>query len=159
MSRVPATSPVAVVGSGSVAASVARYLSKRGEHPIRVSSRCPENAMELATKCGGFGAGLDQLSHLLDGVEGIVTATAAPHAVLYDHHLAGAKRPLTIIDLGVPADCAPEVRSMDGVTYIPLVEVEERAQLNSDERRQRAEVAGQIIRDGAQKWAARQEAA
>lgn len=158
MSRVPATAPVAVVGSGSIAASVARYLSKRGEHPIRVSSRCPENAMELAMKCGGFGAGLDQLSHLLDGVEGIVAATAAPHAVIYEHHLAGAKRPLTIIDLGEPADCAPGVRGLDGVTYIPLIEVEERAQLNSDERRRRADAAHEIIRDGASKWAARHHA-
>lgn len=155
MSRVPPTAPVAVVGSGSVAASVARYLSKRGEYPVRVSSRCPENAMQLALECGGFGAGLDQLSHLLDGVEGIITATAAPHAVIYDHHLEGAKKPLTIIDLGVPADCAPEVQKMDGVTYIPLIEVEERAQLNSDERRQRAELAGRIIRDGALAWAAK----
>jgi glutamyl-tRNA reductase len=155
MSRVSATAAVAVVGSGSVAASVARYLSKRGDYPVRVSSRCPENAMQLAMECGGFGTGLDQLSHLLDGVEGIVTATAAPHAVVYDHHLEGAKKPLTIIDLGVPADCAPAVQKMDGVTYIPLIEVEERAQLNSEERRQRAELAGQIIRDGARKWAAR----
>lgn len=155
MARVPATSPVAVIGSGSIAASVARYLAQRGEYPVRVSSRCPENALSLAAEIGGFGAGLDDLSNMLDGVEGIVTATAAPHAVLFDHHLAGAKKPLTIIDLGVPADCSAEVRGMDGVTYIPLVEVEERAQLNSEERRQRAQHAGQIIRDGALAWAAK----
>lgn len=155
MSRIPATAHVAVVGSGSLAASVARYLAKRGEYPVRVSSRCPENAMQLAMECGGFGTGLDQLAHLLDGVEGIVTATAAPHAVVFDHHLAGAKRPLTIIDLGVPPDCAPEVPKMEGVTYIPLIEVEERAQLNSDERRQRAAIAATIIHEGAQAWAQR----
>lgn len=155
MARVPATSPVAVIGSGSIAASVARYLAQRGEYPVRVSSRCPENALQLAAEIGGYGAGLDDLSNLLDGVEGIVTATAAPHAVLFDHHLAGAKKPLTIIDLGVPADCSAEVRGMTGVTYIPLTEVEERAQLNTDERRQRAEQASQIIRDGAHAWAAK----
>lgn len=153
MARISATAAVAVIGSGSVAASVARYLSKRGDYPVRVSSRCPENAMQLATECGGFGMGLDQLSNLLDGVEGIITATAAPHPIVYGHHLDGAKKPLTIIDLSVPADCSTEVQTMPGVAYIPLIEVEERAQLNSEERRQRGELAAKIIRDGAQAWA------
>ncbi len=154
MACVPAAAPVAVIGSGSLASSVARYLAKRGEYPVRVSSRCPENAMQLAMECGGgFGVGLDQLSHLLNGVEGIVTATAAPHAVVFEHHLAGAKKPLTIIDLGVPPDCSPEVHRMEGVNYIPLVQVEERAQLNSEERQKRGELAARIISEGAVAWA------
>ena len=49
--------PLAVVGSGSLASSTARYLSKRGSSPIRVMSRCPENAIELAYH-QGWGAGL-----------------------------------------------------------------------------------------------------
>ena len=155
MARVPAAAPVAVVGAGSLAVSVVRYLAKRGDYPVRVSSRCPENALRLAAEVGGFSAGLDQLAHMLDGVSGIITATAAPHAVIYEQHLIGAKKPLTIIDLGVPADCAPEVQKMDGVDYISLLEVEERAQLNSEERRQRAEIAAKIIHEGAQAWASR----
>lgn len=156
MSRLPETANVAVIGSGSVASSVIRYLGKRASFPIRVASRCPENAMQLAMEFGGFGTGLDQLAHLLNDVEGIITATAAPHAVVYGHHLAGAKKPLTIIDLGVPADCHDDVQKMDGVNYISLIEVEERAQLNSEERRQKSALAAQIIHDGAQTWAAKQ---
>lgn len=156
MARVPDHAPVAVVGSGSLAASVVRYLGKRGSYPIRVSSRCPENALSLAMEVGGFGAGLDDLSHLLDGVEGIVTATAAPHAVLYPHHLAGVKKPLTVIDLSVPADCSPEVPGMEGVTYIPLLDIEEKAQVNSEDRRKRAAIAEQIIQEGAEAWAKKQ---
>ena len=96
MSRLPETANVAVIGSGSVASSVIRYLGKRASFPIRVASRCPENAMQLAMEFGGFGTGLDQLAHLLNDVEGIITATAAPHAVLYGHHLAGACSQLRI---------------------------------------------------------------
>lgn len=153
MARVPQTSSVAVVGSGSLAGSVARYLTKRGKHPVRVSSRCPENALTLAMEIGGFGAGLDQLAHLLDGVAGIVTATAAPHPVVYPHHLQASARPLVIVDLGVPADVAPEASRLDDVTYIPLSAIEAKAQINSDDRRARAEVAARIIRDGALAWA------
>lgn len=156
MARVPDHAPVAVIGSGSLAASVVRYLGKRGSYPIRVSSRCPENAMSLAMEVGGFSAGLDDLAHLLDGVEGIVTATAAPHAVLYAHHLEQAKKPLTIVDLSVPADCSPEVPGLPGVSYVSLLEVEEKAQVNSEDRRQRAEIARKIIEEGAEAWARKQ---
>lgn len=152
MERVASTAPVAVIGAGSLAGSVARYLTKRGDYPVRISSRCPENALSLAMEVGGFAAGLDELAHLLNGVAGIVTATAAPHPVLYTHHLDAAARPLTIIDLGVPRDCNKDVPGQPGITYIPLEDIETKAQLNSQERRQRAEVAARIIRDGALAW-------
>ena len=150
--RIPDAAPVAVVGSGSIASSVARYLAKRGSSPVRITSRCPERAMTLALKVGGFGAGLDDLHHQLDGVAGIVTATAAPHPVLYPEHIKKAARPLTIIDLGVPPDCDENVQSLEGVHYQGLEAIEAKAQINTEERRQRAEIAARIIRDGALAW-------
>lgn len=155
LDRVPEGSHLAVVGAGSLAASTARYLTKRGKSPLRVASRCPENALSLAVELGGFGTGLDELAHLFYGVSGIVTATAAPHPLVYAHHLAEAARPLVIVDMGVPADCSPDVAQLPGVTYIGLGEIEAKAQLNSDERRKRAEVAARLIHDGAQAWTPR----
>ena len=155
LDRVSADAPLAVVGSGSLAGSVARYLTKRGSQPVRVASRCPENALSLAMEIGGFGSGLDELAHLFRGAAGIVTATAAPHALVYAHHLQDAARPLVIVDLGVPADCSPEVAALPGVTYIKLADIEAKAQINSEERRQRALVAARLIKDGAQAWSPR----
>jgi glutamyl-tRNA reductase len=155
MKKIPATAPVAVVGAGSLAASVARYISKRGNHPVRVTSRCPDNAFSLAMELGGFSTALDKLDHLFEGVAGIITATAAPHALIYPHHLEKAGRPLTIIDLGEPPDCDVAVRDLPGTTYISLLEIEQKAHINTGDRIQRAAIAAQIIRDGAHAWAAR----
>ncbi len=155
MQTVPATAPIAVVGAGSLAASVARYLNKRGNHPVRVTSRCPDNALSLAVELGGFSAALDELDHLLEGVSGIVSATAAPHPLIYPHHLKRVGRPLTIVDLGEPPDCEESVQKLAGVTYISLREIEHKAHINTDDRRQRAAVAARIIREGAHAWAAR----
>jgi glutamyl-tRNA reductase len=143
----PAGSPVAVVGSGDVASSVARYLGKRGNLPIRVASRCPENAASLALQVNGFSSGLDQLASLLDGVAGIITATAAPHPVIYAQHIEKAQPGVRIIDLGEPADCSPEVRLSPSVEYKSLLDVEAKAQGNADERRERGRKAEQIIRE------------
>ncbi len=147
--------PVAVVGSGSLASSTARYLNKRGKSPVRVVSRCPQKAMMLAMEFDGFSAGLDDMAGLFDDVAGIVTATAAPHPLLYPHHLVHARRPLHIVDLGEPADCHSEVPGLEGVRYLGLLDVEKRANVNTEERRQCALVAAQIIRDGAEAWAQR----
>ncbi|HEY8240515.1 MAG TPA: hypothetical protein VIH35_03670 [Kiritimatiellia bacterium] len=158
LDRVPATTSVTVIGSGSLAGSVARYLTKRGRCSVRVMSRCPENALTLATEIGGFASGLDDLAPQLQGVSAIVTATAAPHSIVYAHHLAAAARPLVVIDLGVPSDCNPDVAALPGVTYVTLQQIEEKAQINSAERRACAEVAGRIVRDGAAAWAVKRQA-
>lgn len=155
LGRVPADTPLAVVGSGSLAGSVARFLAKRGGAPVRIAGRCPVNAATLAESVGGFGTGLDCLQPLFEGVAGIVTATAAPHPVVYAHHLDRACRPLTVIDLGVPPDCSADVADVSGLTYITLAEIEARVTVNQAERRRRAQTATRIIREGARAWARR----
>lgn len=156
LDRMPDTTAAAVVGSGSLAGSVARYLTKRGRCTVRVMSRCPENALTLAMEIGGFGAGLDDLAPLLNGVSAIVTATAAPHPLVYSHHLEGTAKPLVIVDLGVPPDCSPDVAALPDVTYVSLAQIEEKAQINSEDRRKAAAIAATIIKDGAIAWAAKQ---
>lgn len=153
MEHVPETAPVAVVGAGSLAGSVARYLNKRGNHPVRVTSRCPDNAFNLAVELGGFSTALDNIEHLFEGVRGIISATAAPHALIYPHHLAKAAKPVVIVDLGEPPDCDPEVIATPGVTYISLLEIEKKAHINTEDRVNRAEIAARIIREGAREWA------
>jgi glutamyl-tRNA reductase len=154
MERVSPGAPIAVVGSGSLASSVTRRLAERGGAALRIAGRCPENALRLADEVQGFGAGLDDLAPMMDGVAGIVAATAAPHPVLYAHHLEKAARPLVIVDLGVPPDCSDDARALPGITYVSLGEVEARAQVNLDERRRGGEQAAEIVREGAQEWAA-----
>ena len=157
LAQVEPGAPLAVIGAGDLAGSVARYLRKRaGPVPVRVSSRCPDNALALAEQVGGFGGGLDTLCHLLEGVTGIVCATAAPHPVLYPDHLASAGRPLAIIDMGVPPDCHEEVTALKDIVYTGLRAIEMKAQSNTASRRAAAERAARIIRAGAEAWALQQ---
>lgn len=142
---VPEDAPVTIIGSGSLAKSVARYLGKRTKHPVRISSRCPENAMKLAMEVGGFASGLDELAHVLQESRVIVTATAAPHPVLFSHHLLHAAFPRLILDLGEPPDCETALQQREDVEYVGLLEIESLAQSNTETRRERAALAEQII--------------
>lgn len=145
MSSVPEDAPVTIVGSGSLAKGVARYLGKRSKLPVHVSSRCPENAMRLAMEIGGFSSGLDELAPMLAHARAVVTATAAPHPLLFDHHLPPLSGGRLVIDLGEPPDCAEEVRSRRDIEYVGLLDVEALAQTNSEARRERAKIAEAVI--------------
>lgn len=159
MDHLPDDAPLAVVGSGSLASGVVRSLTKSGKRPVRIASRCPDNALSLAVEVGAFSTGLDELAHLFEDAAGIITATAAPHPLVFPHHLEKARRPLLIVDMGVPADCVEEVRHLQGVKYLSLHDIEAMAQVNSDERKARAEVAAQLIHEGAEAWAAKKRSA
>lgn len=153
LARIPEGAPIAVIGSGSLASSVIRHLAERGRSPLRIAGRCPENALRLANEVRGFGAGMDDLAPMLEGVAGIIAATAAPHPVLYRRHIENAARPLAIVDLGVPPDCSADIPGAPGVDYLSLGEVEARAQVNLDERRRQADLAAAIVREGSGEWA------
>ena len=144
----PRGKPVAVIGSGNVAGSVVRYLAKRGNSPVRVAGRCPDKAMQLALASGGFGGGLDNMTHLMKDVAGVIAATAAPHPVLFLHHLTEAAPEMTIIDLGVPPDCCDQVQAARQVSYHNLEDIEALAASNQQEREAAATLAEQIVREG-----------
>jgi glutamyl-tRNA reductase len=145
--RMGPNDPVAVIGSGSLASTVARYLGKRGKMPIRVASRCPDNALNLAMECGGFATGLDNLAHLLDDVAGVITATAAPHPILFPEHLSDARDEILVVDLGEPADCCKSIANLEHVDYLDLIEIESRSQSNTEDRQICSERAGEIIKE------------
>lgn len=138
---------IAVIGTGSLASSVARHVVKRGGYGIRIASRCPERAEGLADQLGASAASLSELSPLLQGVSGIIAATGAPHPVLLPEHVAGCRRPLYIVDLSVPRDCHPDLDKDSSIVRIPLEQIEREASGNLEERGQRAEMAATLIRE------------
>lgn len=144
--HVPDGQPIAVIGTGSLASSVARHLVKRSRSPVRIASRCPVRAGELAESLGVDSGCLSELTGMLAGVAGIVCATAAPHPVLFLEHLQACQRPLFIVDLSVPHDCHPDIEQDTSVIRIPLEQIEQEAFVNMDERHKRAEIASAIIR-------------
>lgn len=151
----PEGKPIAVVGTGSLASSVIRSLSKRGCYPIRIMSRCPDRAIQLALTVDGFGAGLDDLVPQLEGVAGIVAATNAPHPVIYANHLENTHESLHIVDLGEPPNCSVDVHSLEHVKYTGLLDVEACAQLNSEHRQECSAIAQEIISSGVKRWSQR----
>ncbi|MCU1488856.1 MAG: glutamyl-tRNA reductase, partial [Acidimicrobiaceae bacterium] len=86
------------------------------------ASRAGGRAAELAERVGGRTAPLSRLADELAGADLLLCATSATDFVVGPAQLGGdrTKRPLLVIDAGLPRDVDPKVREVPGVTLLDL---------------------------------------
>jgi glutamyl-tRNA reductase len=116
---------VLVVGAGSMGALAGATLRRAGVSDVVVANRTPENAARLALSLEGRGVGLDALADELVIADVVLTSTGATGLVVHRETVAAAVarrggRPLAILDLALPRDVDPQVRSLPGVTLVDL---------------------------------------
>jgi glutamyl-tRNA reductase len=116
---------VLVVGAGSMGALAGATLRRAGVGHVVVANRTAANAERLALSLDGRGVGLDALREELVAADVVVTSTGATGLVLHHAVLAEAMdqrgdRPLAILDLALPRDVDPLVRTLPGVTLVDL---------------------------------------
>ncbi|MDI3316080.1 MAG: glutamyl-tRNA reductase [Bacillota bacterium] len=116
---------VLVVGAGRTAALAARQLA--AGHPGRwvIANRTRAHALPLAEELGAELAGLEALESLLGEVDVVLTATSSPHLLVTREMVARAterrEHPLFLVDIAVPRNVDPQVRSLEGV-YLYVID-------------------------------------
>ena len=116
---------VLVVGAGSMGALAGATLRRAGVGPVVVANRTATNAERLAASLDGRGVGLDALGDELVAADVVVTSTGATGLVVSQEVVAAAVerragRPLVVLDLALPRDVDPAVRTIPGVTLVDL---------------------------------------
>lgn len=115
---------VLVVGAGSMGALAGVTLRRSGVGEVVVANRTKANADRLALSLEGRGVGLDALPDELAAADVVVTSTGAIGYVLgrelVAKAVAGRDRPLAVVDLALPRDVDPSVRTLSGVTLVDL---------------------------------------
>ena len=115
-----------IVGAGKMARLAAQTLRQAGAAELVVANRTPAHGSALAAEFDGRSVPLEAIDRELATVDLVVASTAAmsPTVTLdavrrgLDRRQAG--RPLVVLDLGVPRDVEPEVRSLRGVVLADL---------------------------------------
>lgn len=112
---------VLLIGSGKMGEIAAQQLHKAGASHFIVANRTLERACELAQRWDGTPLALDKMPDALSQVDAVVSATGAPHLILYPAHITSAMQSkaeanLLLIDLAVPRDIDPEIAHIPGVT-------------------------------------------
>lgn len=152
--------PILVVGAGTMGEGlgenmVADLAGSTGAD-LAVANRTWGKALALAARIGGRAVPLDALGGALADAEVIFTSTSGPGDAIDREMLAPVMqgrpdRPLLIVDLGMPRNVDPAVRTLPGVTVLDLADLRAFAQVGLDQRRQevarvRALVAGEVSR-------------
>jgi glutamyl-tRNA reductase len=114
-----------VVGTGSTGKLAVRLLREAGVGRLSVASRSQERAAGVAAAVNGRPLRASDVPAALGDADILVTATGAAAPVVLAEHVRAARaqagrRPLFVLDLGMPPDVEPAVGGLGGVTLIDV---------------------------------------
>ncbi|SEL53459.1 glutamyl-tRNA reductase [Nonomuraea pusilla] len=114
-----------VVGAGSMSSLAAATLSRAGVGDIVVANRTYERGARLAASVGGRAVEFSAVPRELAAADLVITCTGAGRHVVTPEMLDGAGREVFVLDLALPHDVDPAVRSLPGVTLVDLETIQE----------------------------------
>jgi len=121
---------VLVIGAGEMAQLAAQAASDYGIQQIAVINRTYDHAQALAEKIDGIAFEWSRLWDQLAAVDVVITATGAPHTVLYADDMRRVVeqrqgRNLLMVDVAVPRDIDPAVDDLDGITCYDIDDLQQ----------------------------------
>jgi len=139
-----------ILGAGEIGEKTARSLISRGVESVIVSNRSYDRAERIAEELRGQAIHFDDWPSYMDGIDILISSTAAPHTVVSYQVIAElmkkrAHRPLFIIDLAVPRDVEPEVNELESVYLYDIDALESIAERAVNERKREIISCNSII--------------
>ena len=127
-------STVLVVSAGGTGKLAARALRESGASRILVANRTYSRAQEMAAAMSGSAIPFSEIVEHLPKVDIVISATGSEHYVLGPNELRQVAlrrngHPLLLIDIAVPRDIDPEVKSIPG---IHLFDIDDLQSVSSD---------------------------
>jgi glutamyl-tRNA reductase len=141
---------VLLVGAGEMAKLAARHLIAHGVKHVRITTRTPQHAVDLASKFGGTAVPFDQFKDDMASADIVLVSTGAAHYLVgaEDVHRAVEERmnrPMFLIDISVPRNIDPAVRHVDNAFLFDIDDLTQRVEQNRAERLQEAEKAERMV--------------
>jgi glutamyl-tRNA reductase len=114
-----------IVGAGAMGALAGTTLQRAGVTDLIVANRTADNARVLAETLGAQAIGLDELGSAIAKVDLVVSSTGASGVVVASDVVEEAVRsrdgrPVYFLDLALPRDIDPAIRSLPGVGLADL---------------------------------------
>lgn len=141
---------VLLIGAGKIGELTLKRLAARGVREVLVMNRSVERAVGLASEYRAIPLPLEHLPAQLAGVDIVISSTNAPSHLLHRADVASAmrarrKRPLCLVDLGVPRNVEPAVAGLENVYLFNVDDLQGLVDHSHQERRQALEQSQAII--------------
>ncbi len=143
---------VLLVGAGEMAKLAARHFIAAGVRHVRVTTRNPQHAVELAGRFGGTAVPFEQVREDMASADIVLVSTGASHYLIGTDEVQRAvrqrmNRPMFLIDISVPRNIDPAVRHVDNAFLFDIDDLKFRVEQNRGERLQEAEKAERMVVD------------
>lgn len=137
---------VLLVGAGEMAKLAARHFIAQGVRHIRVTTRNPQNAVELAKRFDGIAVPFEQYHAEMADADIILCSTGASSYLITAEHVQRAvrlrqNRPIFLIDISVPRNIDPAARDVDNAFLFDIDDLKQRVEQNREERLREADKA------------------
>lgn len=141
---------VLLVGAGEMAKLAARHLIAQGVQQVRITTRTPQHAIDLADRFGGTPVLFEQFKEEMAAADIVLVSTGAAHYLIGAEDVQRAvdkrgNRPMFLIDISVPRNIDPAVRHVDNAFLFDIDDLKLRVQQNRAERLQEAEKADRMV--------------
>jgi glutamyl-tRNA reductase len=141
---------VVLLGAGHMGELSVEYLRKNGINDVRVVNRTVEKAQELAERLHGKAAAYEERWQHFIEADIIVSSTTCPHVVFTrdeGEYIRQERhgRPLLMIDIALPRDIDPGVRSIHGIFLYDIDDLEQVVKRTSGVHASAAEQANHIV--------------
>ncbi len=111
---------VLVVGLGDMGSIAVKGLRSRQVREIAIANRTRERADEVSVRWGCRSFSIEDLPSAIEWADVVISTTRCPHVIIeaatVEQVMSGrASRPLVFVDVAVPRDIDPKVKSIPGV--------------------------------------------
>jgi glutamyl-tRNA reductase len=146
-----------LVGAGEMIESALHALRREGLGSVRVANRTRSRAQALAEQFGASPHGLDELRDLLPQADVVLTCIGGGAHLLDEERVRTAlakrgRRPIFIIDLGVPRNVDPSVNELDNAFLYDMDDLQDGAASNTEHRQRETVQAEDIVSEERQRF-------
>ncbi len=141
---------VLLVGAGEMGKLAARHFVANGVRHVRVTTRSPYQASELADKFNGTAVPFELFGEDMASADIVLVSTGAAHYLISSDDVQRAvkqrmNRPMFLIDISVPRNIDPAVRHIDNAFLFDIDDLKVRVEQNREDRLREAEKAEQMV--------------
>jgi len=143
---------VLLVGAGEMAKLAARHFIANGVRHVRVTTRNPQHAQELANRFNGTAVAFEEFREDMASADIVLVSTGAAHYLVSEDDVQHSvkqrmNRPMFLIDISVPRNIDPAVRHVDNAFLFDIDDLKTRVEQNRGERLNEAEKAEKMVVD------------
>lgn len=141
---------VLIIGTGEMSALTMKHLVSQGASTFIVSNRSLEKAKKFAAQCQGQVVPFSDLDLCLEEADLVFSATSSKHFIVTASQMTKVmkkrrQRPLLLIDIAVPRDIDPKVKSIEGISLYDIDDLREVVDSHQSARELAAIEAEKII--------------